>query len=1098
MEFRLLGPVRLEAGGEQVDLGPPKQRLVLAALLVDAGRPVRTDTLVDRVWEPAPAEARNALYAHIMRIRRALANAARAGGEPVSLVRRAGGYLLEADPSLVDWHRFRQLTGAARDPAVDDRRRAELLREALELWHGTPLADLSGPWVERLRASWQRHHLDAVVAWSDAELRLGHHQPVLDRVRDLVADHPLDEPLVAVLMRALHAAGRDADALAQYEAIRHRLADALGTDPGAELRELHRALLRGEPVAAAPPTEPAPAHPAVPPAQLPPDVAGFAGREAELAALDALLAGRDQPDLPVTAVAIATISGTAGVGKTSLAVHWAHRVRDRFPDGQLYVDLRGFSADGEDATDPQLVVRSFLAALGVPSDRVPPEVDAQVGLYRSLLADRRMLILLDNARDADQVRPLLPGAPGCLVLVTSRRQLSGLVAGHGARPIALDLLSRAESGQLLARRLGPQRLATDPAAVDRIIAQCARLPLALAIVAARATAYPQYPLATLADQLAAPAAGIDTFASDDPATDIRSVFSWSYRQLSDPAARLFRLLGLHTGPDLEVPAVAALAGLDESPTRRLLAELGNAGLVAEPAAGRYTFHDLLRGYARELATETDPAAERAAAVRRLQDWFLLSARAATGLLIPEMVRLPVPAKADPAVTGMAWDDPAAATRWLEREHDNLLALIANPPAGGSPAVSWLLADALRYWFLSRNDRAAWTRSAEAGQAAARAANNPAAQAAMAHVLGSGAYIWADYQGAVAHYQRGLPLARAAGDHLRAAALHASLGDVRVQLGEVDTALDDFEQAYQLRRISGAPIPATLVASLAGACLEAGRLREVVEHCREAWSLARGPHVKAIILEEVADAYRYLGELTRARRYGQRAVELARGLDAPGLEAEALHTLSRTLADAGDLAGAAELAERMVAVARDAEDQRLEGYARLALIGAGRTDPGWAVAAAADAVMAARRLPSRTLEVAALIVLARCRLALAEHAPALAAARSAVELAESAGYRLAEGAARTTVAEIEQQAGEYAAAARTATAALATHRATGYRLGEARSLLVLGEAVAAAGDPAAAEPSWYAALDLFTAAGAPEAERVRALLRGRTAPHSRTS
>jgi tetratricopeptide (TPR) repeat protein len=889
------------------------------------------------------------------------------------------------------------------------------------------------------------------------------------------------EPLTAVLMRALHAAGRDAEALERYADIQHRLAETLGTDPGPELQHLHQAILRGDlapPASAGPPT---PA--AVVPAQLPPDVAGFTGRGDELKALDAVAAEGDQQ---ATAVIVATISGTAGVGKTSLAVHWAHQVRDRFPDGQLYVDLRGFGGGGGGGAEPHVVVRGFLAALGLPPERVPSELDAQVGIYRSLLADRRMLVLLDNVRDADQVRPLLPGAPGCLVVVTSRNQLAGLVAAHGARPLALDLLSHAEATELLSRRLGPERIAAEPAAVDRIIASCARLPLALAIVAARAMTYPQFPLATLADELHDPHHGLDPFTSADSAVDIRSVFSWSYQRLSPGAAGLFRLLGLHVGPDISVPAAACLAGVEARQARRLLAELVDAWLVAEPSPGRYACHDLLRAYARDLVTASETEDDRTAAILRLHHWYLRSVRTASELLHPAVVRLPLPPL---AVSGLTWgDDVDAATDWLAQERDNLLACIVHPTEDGSPEVAWLLADALRYYFLSLNDRAAWAKSAEAGLAAAREAGDPAAQAAMEHALGAGAYIWADYRGAVVHYQRGLPLASQGGDPLRAAALHASLGDVRVQIGQIDAALVDFEQAYALRREAGEPIPANLVCSLAGGCLEAGRVREAIEHCRVAWRLARDGHVAAIILEEVADAYRYLGELTRARRYAKRAVELARALTAPGLEAEAVYTLCRVLADGGDPRGAAAHARRMLTLAQDIEDERLAGYARLALVATGeRGDPGRAVAVALDAIATARRLPSHTLEAAALIALAQARIDLGEYDRARDAARSAVELAASAGYRLAEGTARTTLAAAEQAAGQYTLAAGTAAAALRTHRATGYRLGEARAQVVLGKALAGAGDPAAAMPHWRAALETFTAMGTPEAEQVMVLL-----------
>jgi DNA-binding SARP family transcriptional activator len=380
VEIRLLGPVEVWAGGARLGgLGTAQQGAVLAALAVDAGRPVMLATLVDRVWDEAPpAGIRPPLYAHITRIRQA---PHQPGGQPqAGPVRRAGGYVLQLDPDQVDLHRFRRLVTAARDTTHSDADRAGLLREALDLWQGPPLADLTSQWAARMRESWSQQRLDVAVTWAQTELRLGHHDEVIGPVRDLLADHPLAEPLAGVLMRALVSAGRDAEALDHYATTRTHLAEELGAEPGPELRAVHQAVLRGE-LDHSSRGEPAPAggrrQPV--PAQLPATVRGVTGRDTELRELDDLLT--EAGDQPAT-VLITAVSGTAGIGKTALAVHWAHRVADRFPDGQLYVNLRGFDPGGQ-VMEPAAAVRGFLDALGVPPERVPGGIDAQVGLYRS-------------------------------------------------------------------------------------------------------------------------------------------------------------------------------------------------------------------------------------------------------------------------------------------------------------------------------------------------------------------------------------------------------------------------------------------------------------------------------------------------------------------------------------------------------------------------------------------------------------------------------------------------------------------------------------------------------------------------------------------
>ncbi|MEN3361274.1 MAG: hypothetical protein V7637_5256 [Mycobacteriales bacterium] len=619
MELRLLGPVEINVGGRWLDLGPPQQRAVLAALAVDAGRPVMLRTLIDRVWDEAPPiGAKPALYAHITRIRQALELTERGDGDPPArLVRRAGGYLLEVEPDQVDLRRFRRLVAAARDPNRGDPERVDLLHAALDLWRGVPLADLPGEWAARMRDSWQKQRLDAVVQWAYAELRLGRSDEVIGSVRDLAADNPRAEPLIGVLMRAFVAAGRGAEALDCYTAARARLVQELGVEPGSDLRAVYAAVLRGDlgqgrprqPVAGAGAPAPSPVARALP-AQLPADVNAFTGRADELAELDGLLADAEQPEVAgePTAVMIAAVSGTAGVGKTALAVRWAHRTRARFPDGQLYVDLRGY--DPEQPMPAGDALAGFLTALGVAGDEIPATVDDRAARFRTEVSSRRLLVMLDNAATVDQVRPLLPGAPSCFVIVTSRDSLAGLIARHGAHRLDVDLLPAPDALSLLRRLLGA-RVVAEPAAAATLAEQCARLPLALRVAAELAASRPSTPLGQIVSDLADNRHRLDLLdAGGDRHTAVRAVFSWSYRHLPAQAARAFRLLGLYHGPDLDTQIAAALTDTSLDSARQLLDLLARAHLI-QPARrypadpGRYGMHDLLRAYATQLASAED-------------------------------------------------------------------------------------------------------------------------------------------------------------------------------------------------------------------------------------------------------------------------------------------------------------------------------------------------------------------------------------------------------------------------------------------------------------------------------------------------------------
>ncbi|WP_210579853.1 AfsR/SARP family transcriptional regulator [Streptomyces sp. GESEQ-4] len=928
-DFLLLGPVELRGtDGETVDPGPAKQRTVLAALLVDAGRWVAVETLIDRVWgEDLPAQVRPSLYAYIARIRRVLADAAapsgtgarvdRAAVEP-RLRRGPGGYLLDVAPDRVDAHRFRRLVEEARGAGRTDAERVMLLRRAFGLWRGEPLAGLPGAWARRTRHSWQQQRIEAVPAWADAECSVGGHTEVVGMLTALAAEHPLTEPITVALMRALQAAGRGPEALACFTALRKRLAEELGTDPGTEAQQAHQAILRGEPAVPAvrrrpPRAEIRPGRTA--PAQLPLEIYGFTGREEELARLDGLLTTIDER---ASAVVVSAVSGTAGVGKTALSVHWAHRVADRFPDGQLYVNLRGFDPSGAVVT-PDQAVRGFLDALGVPVERVPVDLEARVGLYRSLLARRRVLVVLDNARDADQVRPLLPGSSGCLAVITSRNRLTGLVAAEGAHPIVLDLLPPAEARALLARRLGEHRLTAEPDAVEEIIDRCARLPLALAITAARAATRPAASLARLADDLATARGGLAGFTGDgdDPVTDVREVFSWSFDALSPGAARLFALLGLHPGPDISVPAAAALTGLTRPEARAALSELARVHLVTEHLPDRYSHHDLLRAYAAELARTLDPDTEREPAVRRALDHYLSTAETADHLLDPDRAPVP-PLPLGPGVRPDQLTDQAEALAWFTAEHPVLLAALRQAVDTGLDAHAWRLARALATYLQRRGLWSDLLASQRAGLHAARRLSDDRGQAhthlglALAHIR------LLELDDAHRHLGQALDLFGRVGDRVGQGLTRNTLVVAWSAENRYDTehllmrALEDF-------RAAGHRAGQARVLNNLGWYHATRRDDTALTYLRQALDLLKGTAdraVRAATWDTCGYAHHQLGEYHQAVTCYHRSLHLYRDLGDRVGEAETLVRLGDTHHTANETDPAREAWQRALELADD--------------------------------------------------------------------------------------------------------------------------------------------------------------------------------------
>jgi tetratricopeptide (TPR) repeat protein len=627
-------------------------------------------------------------------------------------------------------------------------------------------------------------------------------------------------------------------------------------------------------------------------------VAGFAGRADELARLDGVLASGGQEQ---TAVAVCVVTGVAGVGKTALAVHWAHRVANRFPDGQLYVNLRGFDPGGS-AMQPAEALRGCLDALGVPPQRVPADVGTQAALYRSLLAGRRMLVLLDNARDAEQVRPLLPGSPRCLVVVTSRDTLRGVLVAVGAQVVALDPPSAGEARELLAKRLGGDRVASEPRAVEQIVDRCARLPLALSVVAARAAANAAFPLGALAHELRDAHRDLGVFAGGDPATDVRAVFSWSYRALGAEAARLFRALALHPGPDVAAPAAASLAAVPTGQARRLLAVLAGAHLVTEPAPGRYAFHDLLRAYATELAHAADSEVDRRIAQERLLDHYLHTAHRAVVLLYPEGDPITL-APPRPGVTPEDLAGHESALAWLAAEQPAPLATVDQAVRSGFAMHAWQLAWALAESLRRRGHRHGLAACQRAALEAAQRLADSARQAHAHRQLGGAYTELGRYTDAHAHLRQALDRFGELADGAGQAQAHQGLARVFAHQGRHRDALGHAEKALELYQAAGHRWgQACALNNIGWDHVLLGDPRRALVYCGQALALHReiGDRAgEAATLDSLGYAHHHLRDYRQATARYEQAVSLYRELGDRHGEADTLTRLGDTHQAVGD-------------------------------------------------------------------------------------------------------------------------------------------------------------------------------------------------------
>ena len=914
---RLLGPVDVMVHGEARAVSGLRRKAVLAMLGVHLDTVVSTERLIDVVWDSqAPTTVRNALQGTISQLRAVL-------GDRDAIVSRKPGYLLsgaqtdvKVAESLVD-EALRQ-----EDPAVRLRR----LGDAVALWRGDSLHDVAvlpglkpqAQWLESLR-------LRTIHLLVDTRLALGHHEQLVPELTQLAARHPLDERLHRQLILALYRIGQQVEALAVARRMRAELSDALGVDPSPELQDLETAVLRHDPSLAGPTTtgpttRVSASGPGVRvPAQLPAAVAGFAGRAAELATMDSLLddAARQRTSPVVTVI------GGAGVGKTALAVHWAHRVAARFPDGQLYANLRGFDP-GASVMDPAEAVRGFLDALGVPAGRVPEGLDAQASLYRGMIAGRRILVVIDNVRDPEQARPLLPGAPGCLAVVTSRDQLSPLVAAEGAWPLPLELLTHPEAHEMLSLRLGTARVAAEPAAVEEIITRCAGLPLALGIAAARAALRRQVPLATLAEQLRGQDR-LDTLNAGDAGSDVRHVFSWSYRTLSPAAARLFRLLGVFPGPEVGLGAAASLTGLPRPQARALLTELDRANLITERSPSRYVLHDLLRAYAAELAREQESGPALRAARGRLIEYCLHTTQVAARMLQGTWCDLPLP----PPITGAAperLDDVEAASAWFDTELTMLVAAVSDA-ADGFEGQCWRLAWSLSSLLDTRARQAEYQATQQVALAAAERVGDRAGEAYAHQCIGRAHARENRIEEGVAHLELALDYFASVGDEAGQGSVLIGLGFAAHSKGDEAEAARYARRALTLFRSVGHQAGQALALNNLGWSLtELGEHDEALRHCEESVRLRQ----ELGELHPLAGSWDSLGHLHDRLGHHSKAIECYRSSLAlyrqTGERYDQAVTQSR-MADAqaasGDLAGAIESWRQSLAVLDAFDDAMAE-------------------------------------------------------------------------------------------------------------------------------------------------------------------------------
>ncbi|MDY0813379.1 AfsR/SARP family transcriptional regulator [Kitasatospora purpeofusca] len=929
LRFQVLGPVQAWLDGKQLALGSPQQQAVLTMLLLHAGRPVTTQDLVDGLWgDRPPTQAVAALRTYVSRLRTVIEPRREVRRPAEFLVSVADGYALQIPAESLDMTVFEQLAveAATARGAGDLDNAHHLLVRSLALFAGRPLTGVPGPYADSQRLRLAERQVSVAEERCAVALDIGLHAEVVGELNALTAEHPLRERLRELLMLALYRCGRQAEALGVYTDTRKLLIDELGVEPGSGLSAMHSRILAADPALALPaaPAPPAATRdegPAAPPApaQLPADVSDFSGRTDMVADLSTVLMNATGQ-----AVVVTSLAGIGGVGKTTLAVHVAHRVRAEFPDGQLYVDLRGAGAS---PADPAVVLGDFLHALGVAEN--PESLEQRAALYRSLLASRRMLILLDNAQDAEQIRPLIPGVSSCAVLATSRSRLAGI---PGAHLVDVEELTPAEALALFSAIVGEQRVDAEPEAAMAVVTACGFLPLAVRIAAARLASRPRWSVSDLARRLADQRRRLDELQLGNLA--VETTIGLGYGQLSPAEARAFRLLSVVDSPDLPLAAVAALLGVGEDEAEDLAEALVEANMLETFSAGRYRYHDLLRLYAQRKNERIGDVEEQQAATRRLLDLVLPTVRNAAQAIEPDD-QLPEPLN-PLGSPGLLFPSSQAAREWLRTEtallHSSVEAAVGGPSELLRPAVDMLIV--LHSLVEDPTHGPRVRRMLETADRNAEASGDSAALARVHFAFGTLQSIAIDFQNAEQSLRRSLGLQDPEDMTVMRSMAANTLGIMLSLTSRPAEALPFLEQALAISRVVGAPIgEARLLGNLARAQLGLGMVETAVRSVTEAVATARasknGPcladtlYQLGVVLSAADEPGTAVGHLRESHRLYQSQQNRLR-------EGYTLARLSSSLLAAGQQAEAAETAEESLAIGLEMDSAYCQGLANAAL------------------------------------------------------------------------------------------------------------------------------------------------------------------------
>ncbi|WP_433377440.1 BTAD domain-containing putative transcriptional regulator [Streptosporangium sp. CA-115845] len=888
MQIRILGPVDMWRDGRPFAITGLKQRTLLGVLVLQANRTVSHDRLMAALWSnEVPATGRRLLHSQLWSLRRLLTD-----GQ--NLVSMPSGYSLQLEPGASDLDVFTTETALARTAlsSGDALRASELFRRALSLWRGPALGGTRPELQATEGAALEERRVAALLQRIEADLALGNHAELISELRVLVTEHPLNEEMRGQLILALHRAGRTADALAEFQLAREYIRDEVGLEPGTGLSRIQQAVLSSDTALDAQPGVPARAFSPVP-RQLPVDIARFTGRRKDLRKLDELLS---PGQISASTVVISAIAGTAGVGKTALATHWAHRVAARFPDGQLYVNLHGYSHN-EPVTGAQALYQ-FLRALGMPTDEIPSNTDERATLYRSLVAGRRMLMILDNAATPDQVRPLLPGSPLCRTVITSRDALRGLSVTHDVRTITLDVLSVDEAQALLVAVLGAERIDAEPKEAAELARLCGYLPLALKLAAAHLGSQPTLPLKDLVMKLGQENRLAALDIEEDPQVGVRAAFELSYRALPETARRTFRLISVQPGPDIHCAAVAVLTGLPPHETLAAVDALANAHLIHRVGDQRLAMHDLLGVYGRDRSDTDDSATDRHTALSRLVDWYLHTTYAAINRVTGKERELVTP----PPTGTRAFAGVDDALTWLDIEFSTLMAIIAYAGVEDFPTHSWQITLTMSRFFYMRDQADEMITSHRIALSAVRRLGERQGEAELLKSLSLAYLCTGDYRGYLSHLRQALAVFQSMGDQMGEARVLGDIAFALVTLGEFTQAAETSRQSIELlHRLGNRSAENAVMSTLARAYRDLGRLAESRDLLRTCLAYEREQERRpdeAATLIELGTVHTRLGDADIAVEFLTRALTMTQELGISSLETEAFIGLGTAYREQG--------------------------------------------------------------------------------------------------------------------------------------------------------------------------------------------------------